>query len=124
MMRRTPAQTSARILVVDDARENRTLIERLLTGHGYIVETAAGGEAALECIARSAPDLILLDVQMPGPDGFEVCRRVKTDPATRLIPVVLITALSDKRSRIEGIEAGAEDFIDKPFDAEELRARI
>jgi cyclic di-GMP phosphodiesterase len=124
MMRRTSAQTNQRILVVDDARENRTLLERLFTGHGYIVETAQDGESALECIARAAPDIVLLDVQMPGPDGFEVCRRLKNDPATRLIPIVLITGLSDGRSRLEGINAGADDFVNKPFDAEELLARI
>lgn len=109
---------------MDDARENRTLLERLLSSRGYIVETAANGDAALECITKSAPDIVLLDVQMPGLDGFEVCRRIKTDPTTRLIPVVLITGLSDQRSRIEGIEAGADDFVNKPFDADELRARI
>lgn len=123
-MRRTPVEYNARILVVDDARENRTLLERLFTTQGYIVETAENGEVALDCIATSAPDIILLDVQMPGLDGFEVCRRIKNDPATRLIPVVLITGLSDRRSRIEGIDAGADDFVNKPFDAEELRARI
>jgi putative two-component system response regulator len=124
MMRRTLAQNTARVLVVDDARENRTLLERLLSGHGYIVETAEDGDAALESIATDAPDIILLDVQMPGPNGFEVCRRVKGDPSTRLIPVVLLTGLSDRRSRIEGIDAGADDFVNKPFDADELRARI
>jgi putative two-component system response regulator len=123
-MRRTPGETNARILVVDDARENRALLERLLSTAGYIVQTAENGEGALECIAASAPDIVLLDVQMPGLNGFEVCRRIKTEPATRLIPVVLITGLSDRRSRIEGSDAGADDFIHKPFDADELRARI
>ena len=123
-MRRTPVEHHARILVVDDTRENRTLVERLLSSRGYLVETAENGELALESIAKSAPDVVLLDVQMPGLDGFEVCRRIKNDPVTRLIPVVLITGLSDRRSRIEGMEAGADDFVNKPFDADELRARI
>jgi putative two-component system response regulator len=123
-MRRKPVDFNARILVVDDARENRMLLERLLSTRGYIVETAENGEVALECIAASAPDVVLLDVQLPGLNGFEVCRRIKTEPATRLIPVVLVTGLSDSPSRIEGINAGADDFVNKPFDADELRARI
>jgi putative two-component system response regulator len=123
MMKSTPDPT-ARILVVDDTRENRTLLERLLTAHGYVVQTAEDGISALASIAQAPPDIILLDVQMPGLDGFEVCRRVKADPATRLTPVVLITGLSDRKSRIEGIEAGADDFVNKPFDPEELKARI
>ena len=122
-MRRTPAQT-ARILVVDDVRENRTALERLLTAHGYIVQTANDGASALAFIAQCAPDIVLLDVQMPGLDGFEVCRRIKADAATRLTPVVLVTGLPDRRSRIEGIDAGADDFVNKPFDPEELKARI
>jgi putative two-component system response regulator len=123
MTKSTPEPT-ARILVVDDSRENRTLLERLLTGHGYVVQTAADGISALELIAQAPPDIILLDVQMPGLDGFEVCRRVKANPTTRLTPVVLITGLSDRKSRIEGIEAGADDFVNKPFDSQELQARI
>jgi putative two-component system response regulator len=123
MMGGTPVET-ARVLVVDDTRENRTLLERLLTGHGYVVQTADDGMSALSSIAQAPPDIILLDVQMPGLDGFEVCRRVKADPATRLTPVVLITGLTDRKSRIEGIEAGADEFVNKPFDPEELKARI
>jgi putative two-component system response regulator len=123
MMGHTPAQPS-RILVVDDARENRTLLDRLLTAQGYMVQTAEDGTAALASIAKGPPDIVLLDVTMPGLDGFEVCRRVKADPATRLTPVVLITGLSDRESRIAGIDAGADDFVNKPFDAEELKARI
>jgi putative two-component system response regulator len=123
MMQRTPV-AAVRILVVDDARENRTLLERLLTAQGYLVQTAQDGIAALVAVVQTLPDIVLLDVQMPGLDGFEVCRRVKADPTTRLIPVVLITGLSDRESRIAGIEAGADDFVNKPFDVEELKARI
>ena len=100
------------------------LLERLLTAQGYLVQTAVDGVAALVAVKTTSPDIVLLDVQMPGLDGFEVCRRVKADPATRLTPVVLITGLSDRESRIAGMDAGADDFVHKPFDAEELKARI
>jgi putative two-component system response regulator len=123
-MRSPTGASAARILVVDDSPQNRLLLDRLLTGQNYAVHTAADGTSALACVAKEPPDIILLDVQMPGLDGFEVCRRIKADPATRLTPVVLITGLSDRRSRIEGIEAGADDFVHKPFDLEELKARI
>jgi putative two-component system response regulator len=112
------------ILVVDDVPDNRTLLERLLTAQGCRVETACDGLSALQSLDHFSPDLILLDVQMPGLDGFEVCRRIKDHPATRLTPVVLITGLSDRASRIRGIEAGADDFIHKPFDVGELTARV
>ena len=112
------------ILVVDDVQQNRMLLERLLTAKGYRVETAGDGDAALASIERIAPDVILLDVQMPGRDGFEVCRLIKEHTATRLTPVVLITGLADRQSRIRGIEAGADDFIQKPFDPGELSARV
>lgn len=112
------------VLVVDDMRQNRAILERLLTGHGYNVRTASDGPEALEAIARETPDLILLDVQMPGMDGFELCRVLKAQAPTRLIPIVLITALSDRDSRMQGIDAGADDFIHKPFDAAELIARV
>jgi putative two-component system response regulator len=88
------------------------------------VQTACDGLSALRSLDHFSPDLILLDVQMPGLDGFEVCRLIKDHPATRLTPVVLITGLSDRESRIRGIEAGADDFIHKPFDAGELTARV
>jgi len=121
---RSRSASDARILVVDDAPQNRALLDRVLTGERYDVRLAADGLSALSSVTADAPDVILLDVQMPGIDGFEVCRRIKSDPATRLTPVVLITGLSDRHSRIEGIEAGADDFVHKPFDLEELKARI
>ena len=116
--------SAGRVLAVDDEAANRELVRRLLTDQGYVVQTAVDGLAALASIASNPPDIILLDVQMPVLDGFEVCRRVKQNPALRLTPVVLITGLSDRESRIQGIEAGADDFIHKPFDVGELTARV
>lgn len=112
-----------RVLVVDDVEGNVELLKRLLVRKGYAVETATDGESALAAIRHGAPDLILLDVMMPGLSGFEVCQRVKQDPATRLTPVVLLTALTDQENRIAGINAGADDFLSKPFDPSELTAR-
>ena len=116
--------TTASILVVDDLDANRALIARLLAPDGYLVSGAVDGAQALKMVADQQPDLVLLDVMMPGADGFAVCRALKHDPATRLIPVVLITSLSESRSRIEGLEAGADDYVSKPVDAQELRARV
>jgi putative two-component system response regulator len=118
------ATASGRILVVDDEAPNRRLLSRMLTLEGYTVETADDGESALPLIDRQPWDLILLDVRMPGLGGFDVCRRVKSSDRTRLTPVVLVTGLSDRDSRIEGIDAGADDFLSKPFDAQELKARV
>jgi putative two-component system response regulator len=116
--------SSGSVLVVEDAAANLELLVHLLKTQGYTVRSAINGEEALESIERYPPDLILLDVQLPGVDGFEVCRRVKQNPATRLIPVVLVTALQAREDRIEGIDAGADDFLSKPFDPQELNARI
>ena len=115
---------SGRILVVDDVEGNVRLAQAVLEPQGYVVSSASDGRAALIEIHRNHPDLILLDVMMPGLDGFETCRQLKKDTATRLIPVVLVTALRDSRDRIRGIEAGADDFVSKPFNPHELRARV
>jgi putative two-component system response regulator len=112
------------VLVADDEHENRALFVRLLHDEGYDVHTAVDGMSALAALERHRPDVILLDVQMPGVDGFEVCRRIKLNPATRLTPVVMVTGLNERQNRIKGINAGADDFIVKPFDTEELRARV
>jgi putative two-component system response regulator len=115
---------AGRILIVDDTEEAAVVFERMLGPLGYVVESAAGGEPALDAIARREPDVILLDVMMPGMDGFETCRRIKANPRTRLIPVVLVTGLQSRRDRIRGIEVGADDFLAKPPDWPELTARI
>lgn len=118
------APVSGHVLIVDDEWPNRDVIRRLLERAGYGTSEAADGPTALELARSAAPDVVLLDVQLPGLDGFEVCRRLKMDPATRLTPVVLVTGLRAKADRIEGINAGADDFLSKPFDAEELVARV
>jgi len=114
----------AKVLVVDDHASSRMTAVALLSVEGYEVLEADSGPAALKRVVEGNPDLILLDVMMPGMDGFEVCRRLKADEQTRLIPVVFITALNDRRSRIMGIEVGGDDFLSKPFDRLELSARV
>lgn len=113
-----------RILVVDDHPSSRLTALALLSVEGYDVIEAESGAAALAQVLEANPDLILLDVMMPGMDGYEVCRRLKEDEHTRLTPVVFITALDDRRARLRGIEAGGDDFLTKPFDQLELSARV
>jgi putative two-component system response regulator len=115
---------TAHILVVDDLAANTRVLEALLERDGYRVTIAEDGEQALEAVAKERPDLVLLDILMPKLDGYEVCRRLKKDPATRLIPVVLVTGLTDTDSRIRGLEVGADDFMSKPFIVPEMRARV
>ena len=112
------------ILVADDQPLNRELLEELLTTQGFKVISAPDGAAALQELSETQVDLVLMDVMMPRLNGFEVCEKIKTNPGTYLIPVVLITALSDKQDRIEGIKVGADDFLTRPVDRTELLARV
>ena len=118
------ADHPARILIVDDERQNRQLLEVMLAPEGFDLRTAGNGEEALAMVARQPPDLILLDVMMPGMDGYEVTARIKADPATSNIPVVIVTALDDRNARMLGLTAGAEDFLTKPVDRAELSVRV
>jgi class 3 adenylate cyclase len=115
---------SPRILVVDDTPANVKLLVDLLGAKGYQAVAAANGEEALVRIADQQPDLVLLDIMMPGLSGYDVCRRLRADPATALLPVVLCTSLDPKQERLNGIEAGADDFIPKPINQQELFARV
>ena len=118
------AHSQATVLVVEDYKASMAVLVQLLTAEGYRVETAVDGEAAIATIERAAPDLVLLDVGLPGMDGFEVCRRIKQRSATRLLPVVLVTGMNERGHRIAGIHAGADDFLTKPINVEELQARV
>jgi len=115
---------SARILVVDDQPLNIRLMEAKLGGEYYDVRSAGGGEAALRTMAEDQPDLTVLDIMMPGIDGFEVCRRIKADPTIQHIPVVMATALDAPEQRVRGLDAGADDFLTRPVDDLALFARI
>jgi DNA-binding response OmpR family regulator len=112
------------ILAVDDTPEHLELLAKVLEGNGYEPCLAAGGLQALELVAKAEPDLILLDVLMPGLDGMEVCRRLKADPATRDVPVIFLTCMSDSPDILAGFEAGAVDYVAKPFRIPELLARV
>ena len=112
------------LLIVDDERGGREALEGLLLNQGYRLTFAAGGQEAVQLISEILPDLILLDVMMPGMDGFAVCRHLRANPLTAEIPVLLVTALDDRDTRLEGISAGADDFISKPYDRAELRLRV
>jgi len=119
-------QPQSKILIVDDAVENIKLVTEILNRprNEYHIEAAGDGYEALEKVKKFNPDLIMLDVVMPGIDGFEVCRILKEDEKTRLIPIVMITALDSQQDRLRGLESGVDDFISKPFNVYELLARV
>ena len=118
-------QEVSKVLVVDDEPRNVRILQIHLNAQGYTVYTAADGVEALDIVEKDAPDLILLDINMPKMDGFEVVKRIRANKATEFIPIVMITALRDTReNRIRSIEAGADDFIEKPFDSLEVLARV
>jgi putative two-component system response regulator len=115
---------TARILVVDDDLKSQKILRDLLTPDGYELAFAATGFAALQEAARKAPDVILLDVLMPDMDGFEVCRHLRLDPLLAEVSIIMVTSLDDHASRLRGLEVGADEFVTKPFDMIELRARV
>jgi adenylate cyclase len=119
-----PSARAGHVLVVDDTPQNVKLLADLLRAEGYHVSTATSGPEALVSIAAEAPDLVLLDVMMPGMSGYEVCRRLRHDAGTSLLPVVLVTALDAGEERIKGIDAGADDFLTKPVNTAEMLARV
>lgn len=119
-----PTPAPARVLVVDDTPQNVKLLADILGAKGFVAITAASGEEALGKLAAERPDLVLLDVMMPGLSGYDVCRRIRADPATALLPVVLVTSLDPHQERVKGIEAGADDFLSKPIHQAELLARV
>jgi class 3 adenylate cyclase len=116
--------TPAKILVVDDTPQNVKLLADLLSAKGYAVATAASGRQALERVDAERPDLVLLDVVMPEMSGYEVCRKLRDDPDTTTLPVIMVTALDPAQERVKGIEAGADDFLTKPINQAELLARV
>ena len=118
------ADRPGRILIVDDERQNRKLLEVMLMAEGFLLQAAGSGEEALAMVAKQPPDLILLDVMMPGMDGFQVATAIKADIATRNIRIIMVTALDDRDARMMGLTAGAEDFLSKPVDRSELVARV
>jgi class 3 adenylate cyclase len=115
---------AGRILVVDDQRANAEMIAGVLQARGYEVLTALNGESALELVAANEPDLLVSDILMPGMSGYELCQRLRADPATTLLPVILVTSLDPQSERVTGIKAGADDFLSKPVNWEELFARV
>ncbi len=117
-------RTPAKILVVDDTSRNAKLLADLLNAKGYAVVTASSGREALTLVGAEQPDLVLLDIMMPDMSGYEVCRKIRENPATGILPVVMVTALDPSQERIKGLEAGADDFLPKPISQPELFARV
>jgi DNA-binding response OmpR family regulator len=121
---RDPSARVYRVLVVDDNAQVRSAVTRFLRLHAFHVEVAADGRAALNELAQHPADFVLLDVDMPGMNGFEVCRRIKSDPANAMTPVIMLTALDSSEDRVRGAEAGADGYLAKPVAPAELVARV
>ena len=115
---------TATIMVIDDLHENIDLIKTFFINDSYNFISATNGEQAISIISETPPDIILLDIMMPGMDGFEVCKRLKDNHSTRFIPIIMVTGMHDHKSKLKGIETGADDFITKPIDIFELKARV
>ncbi len=120
----TEGKARPKVLIVDDNKENLDLVTYFLKPQNYQLLTAGDGETALELVNRETPDIILLDIMLPKMSGFEVCEKIKKNPATRFIPIVMITALKELKDKIRALEAGADDFISKPFENVELLTRV
>ena len=120
----TSALTRSNILIVDDTPENLTLLRQMLTEKGFLVRPAISGEVALNSVQTNLPDLILLDILMPGMDGYEVCRRLKSQERTRDIPVIFISALTEPENKVRAFHEGGVDYITKPFQTDEVLARV
>lgn len=117
-------ERAQRILIVDDHPDNIEIIDARLSSRGYRIESASNGQEALEMVHRDPPHLILLDVMMPLMDGFEVSRRIKSDPRLPFIPIILVTARGETEDKVEGLDAGADDYLTKPINFPELEARV
>jgi len=115
---------SSRVLIVEDEPDIRELVVHHLKREGYQVSAASSGEEALRQVQAAPPDLVLLDLMMPAMDGLEVCRRLRQDPATAMLPIVMLTAKGDEVDRVLGLEIGADDYVVKPFSPKELLARV
>src|SRR5260370_34559125 len=124
MLYKSHQSVTGTILVADDQAANRELLEELLTSQGFKVITVSDGAGVIQELTRAQVDLVLLDVMMPRLTGFQACEKIKNNPDTYLIPVILITALSERQDRIEGIKMGADDFLSRPVDRTELLARV
>ena len=120
----SPPQRRATVLVVDDEEPTRQFLTRVLEREGYVVHHATNGRAALQAIDSTEPDVVVLDVVLPEIDGFEVCRRVRSEPRSRLTPIIMVTGFDAQTERVHGLSAGADDFLAKPFDIYELVARV